>query len=250
MKETIYTIPVSEAYEKDCECPLCELERNLENEAVEYALGAAMMEPDFRINSNDKGYCRRHFTKMFYSGSKLPLALVLDTHLEETEKKIRHFEKSAEKIKSEKKGVFKKSAAADVADEISKLLETVTSSCVVCDKVNYTMERYINVLLDMYFDYPEFKEKFDLSKGVCLPHFKMLSDFAKKSLKGEKLNIFLSVLIKKELMELSRIREDIHKFTLKFDYRNKDMEWGTAKDAPIRTIEKLSGYIENSADNS
>jgi hypothetical protein len=23
------------------------------------------------------------------------------------------------------------------------------------------------------------------------------------------------------------------------------MEWGTAKDAPIRTIEKLSGYIIN-----
>ena len=25
-------------------------------------------------------------------------------------------------------------------------------------------------------------------------------------------------------LELSRIQQDIHKFTLKFDYRNKDME--------------------------
>ena len=161
MKETIYTIPVSEAYEKDCECPLCELERNLENEAVEYALGAAMMEPDFRINSNDKGYCRRHFTKMFYSGSKLPLALVLDTHLEETEKKIRHFEKSAEKIKSEKKGVFKKSPAADVADEISKLLE---NSC-IGSLVNKDLSQTCNDLtvgcetLDRdYADYHKYKE--------------------------------------------------------------------------------------------
>ena len=45
MKEKIYTIPVNEAYEIDCECPLCKLEEQLENEALDYALGAAMMEP-------------------------------------------------------------------------------------------------------------------------------------------------------------------------------------------------------------
>ena len=39
------------------------------------------------------------------------------------------------------------------------------------------------------------------------------------------------------------MQEDIHKFTLKFDYRFKDMDWGTAYDAPIRTIEKIAGYI-------
>ena len=53
MKETIYTIPINEAYETDCECPLCELESKREAEAGEYSLGPAMMEPDFRIDSND-----------------------------------------------------------------------------------------------------------------------------------------------------------------------------------------------------
>ena len=32
MKEQIYTIPVNEVYDTDCECPLCELEKKLEKE--------------------------------------------------------------------------------------------------------------------------------------------------------------------------------------------------------------------------
>ncbi len=248
MKETIYTIPVNEVYEKDCECPLCELERRLEAEAVEYSLGSAMMEPDFRIISNEKGYCRRHFTQMFDSGSKLPLALVLDTHLNEVTKQLDKFKNNTASLKREKKGIFKKSSGGEVADEISKTLEKIENSCVICDKINYTMSRYIDVLLYMYCADNEFKEKFNRSKGVCLKHFKALADTAKKSLKNNDLDTFLASLIEKELTELSRIQEDIHRFTLKFDYRNKDMEWGNAKDAPIRTIEKLAGYIKVSQD--
>ena len=55
MKEQIYTIPVNEVYDTDCECPLCELEKKLEKETLDYALGAAMMEPEFRMESNEKG---------------------------------------------------------------------------------------------------------------------------------------------------------------------------------------------------
>jgi hypothetical protein len=55
----------------------------------------------------------------------------------------------------------------------------------------------------------------------------------------------LTELIEKEEKELERINDDIHKFTLKFDYRNRDMEWGTAKDAPERCVEKVVGYMND-----
>lgn len=243
MKEKIYTIPVNEAYDKDCECPLCELERDLEDEAVKYALGAAMMEPDFRMESNEKGYCNRHFGQMFAAPNKLPLALVLETHLEELRKKIGKLEKTAKSLESEKGGLFKKSGADKAAEEISEILGKTESTCMVCQKIEHTMERYIDVLLYMWANDEAFKTKFDRSKGVCLKHFKMLADNCTKSIKGEKASKFIGALINKEITELSRIQDDIHRFTLKFDYRNKDMEWGTAKDAPIRTIEKISGNI-------
>ena len=243
MKETIYTIPVNEAYSIDCECPLCELEKKLEKEAVQYSLGAAMMEPDYRILSNEKGYCNRHYNMMFSTENKLALALVLDTHLMEVRKTVEELKKTPELKSHSKIKLIKKGGIYDAIDKISDTLSKTECGCVTCDKINHTMDRYIDVLLYMWANDDEFKEKFTESKGVCLKHFKMLAEGAKSSLKGADVADFLNVLIDKEISELSRIQDDIHKFTLKFDYRNQDMPWGTAKDAPKRTIEKLSGYI-------
>ena len=242
MKETIFTIPINEAYETDCECPLCELERKLEAEAVEYSLGPAMMEPDFRIDSNDKGFCNKHFSLMFKSTNKLPLALVLDTHLDKLRKELDCIEKSVAKLKDEKNSLFKKSNISEITDTLDLVLDKAEHSCVVCEKVNHTMERYIDVLLYMWTKDDVFKEKFSKSKGVCLKHFKMLVSNL-KTMKDKDAKEFLATITEKEIAELSRIQEDIHKFTLKFDYRNKDMDWGSAKDAPLRTIEKISGYL-------
>ena len=91
----------------------------------------------------------------------------------------------------------------------------------------------------------DFKKKFEASKGLCLKHFEKLARASEKYLSGKSRAEFLNFLIEKELSELERIQDDIHKFTLKFDYRNKDMEWGTAEDAPIRTVEKVAGFIDN-----
>ena len=221
MKEQIYTIPINEAFDEICECPLCIIERQLEKEAVEYELGPAMMEPDHREESNEKGYCRRHLEMMLESPNKLSLALILDTHLQEVRKKTSG-------LSAEKKGLFKK--------EKPTIAETV-DSCMVCQKLKKTVERYCAVLADMWKDEPEFRKKFDESKGFCLPHFEMLLKYGNTE--------FLKALIEKEEKELARINEDIHKFTLKFDYRNRDMEWGTAKDAPERCVAKTVGYIKS-----
>ncbi len=245
MKEQIYTIPVNEVYETDCECPLCELEKKLEREALDYTLGAAMMEPDFRTVSNEKGFCNHHYNMLFDMPSKLPLALILDTHLEEVRNKLDTLSKSASALGKEKGGLFKKTSASDFKDNLSKQLGSISDGCVVCDKINHTMERYADVLLYMWAKDEKFKEKFDKSKGLCLKHMKLLCDTATKSLKDADAAQFLSAMFTKQKSELERIQADIHKFTLKFDYRNKDMEWGTAQDAPIRTIEKISGFIKN-----
>lgn len=241
VKEKIYTIPVNEAYEIDCECPLCELEKQLEEEAVEYGLGAAMMEPDYRVESNAKGYCRVHFSRMLEKNNKLSLALVLDTHLEEIRKTLSKLDKEAASVANEKGGLFKKGNAAPVAEKIADTLSKIQCGCMVCDKVKYTMERYCDVLLYMWANEPDFRGKFDKSKGVCLKHMEMLLRMVPKSLKASQQGPFVAALHKQQSENLARIQEDIHKFTLKFDYRNKDMEWGTAKDAPFRTIDKISG---------
>lgn len=239
MKEQIYTIPINEAYETDCECPLCLLEKKSEQDAVEYALGAAMMEPDFRVESNDKGYCRKHFEMMFQKPNKLSLALVMETLVAENIKKLSAFEK---KMSAKGKGgLFKKGPSA--AEELIKQLDEMEKSCIVCDKINYTMERYITVLVEMWKTEPEFRSRFENSKGVCLPHMKQLLVAAEKRLGSKDAAEFASILYIKQMQELNRISDDVHRFTLKFDYRNKDMEWNGAEDAPKRSIEKTAGIM-------
>ena len=65
MKETIYTIPVNEAFEKPCECPMCNLENRFENDRVNYYLGPSLMEPENRIETNETGFCAKHFKQMY-----------------------------------------------------------------------------------------------------------------------------------------------------------------------------------------
>lgn len=243
MKEQIYTIPVNEAFDTPCECPLCALEKKLEDEAVEYALGAAMMEPDWRVESNEKGYCNRHISQMFEIKNKLSLALVLDTHLEEIRKKLKA---SSKKLDTLSKGsFFKKPDSKEFSVNFSHKLHSINSSCIICDRIDYTMKRYITTLFYMWQKDDEFKEKFKASKGLCLKHFELLISESEKHMSGKAHSDFLKTIIQKELKELDRIQEDIHKFTLKFDYRNRDMEWGTAEDAPIRTVEKIAGFLHN-----
>ena len=149
MKEKIYTIPINESFEQDCECPFCYLEKKLEKEAVEYALGPAMMEPDYRIISNEKGYCNKHFSMMLAMPNKLSLALVLETHLKEVCEKLEKYENAVASDKSRKKGLLNKHNGTllnEIADETAKTVGT----CVICDKLNETFKRYTEVFFYMW----------------------------------------------------------------------------------------------------
>lgn len=242
MKENIYTIPLNEAFESGCECPLCYLERKNEEEAVAYTLGAAMMEPDFRIESNEKGFCRNHYRMLFKKPNKLSLALILETHLLSVSEKFDRLAPEFASLSSEKKKLFKVNTNdGAIADWFSECL----SSCVICDKIGNTKKRYTEVLFHMWKNDEAFKKKLALSNGFCLYHFKDLFDNSSEYLNKSERAEFLKIIYEKEKDELAAIREDTHRFTLKFDYRNRDMELGCAADAPKRAIERLSGFISD-----
>lgn len=226
MKEKIYTIPINEALEADSECPFCVIEKKLEADAVEYTLGAAMMEPDYRILCNEKGFCNHHFSMLYKKPNKLGLALILDSHFDEVKKK---FEKDAPKKRG---GFFKKAEKSEIC----------APSCVICEKTAQTMERYKEVFFYMWKSDDAFRERVLYSKGFCLPHFYQLADAAKKHLSNPQ--SFTEPMWQKQTEELERLHKEVHRFTLKFDYRNKDLPWENAKDSPLRAAEKLAGYLE------
>ncbi|MBQ4528109.1 MAG: ABC transporter substrate-binding protein [Clostridia bacterium] len=242
MKETIYTIPVNEAFDDLSECPFCYMVKKLEDEGVEYALGAAMMEPDYRVLSNEKGYCNKHFGMLFKKPNKLSLALVMDTHFDELRKKLSEVSKSSRQYADTKHGFFKREKQ-DPIQNAKKSIDQCNRSCIICEKVDDTIERYIRVFFGLWENDNEFRRKVETSKGFCLPHFSKLLDGAKKYLGSSKYAEFCKMICEKEEAELERVHNDVHNFTLKFDYRNHSSKWGTEKDGPVRGVEKIAGYI-------
>lgn len=236
MKEKIYTIPLTDALNEGGECPFCTLEKKLEAEQVTYALGASMMEPDSRIISNEKGYCRRHFEMMSHESKALSLALVLDTHLNEL---IQKLEKAAAQP-PQKGGLFKKAAEEN---PLEAALSANEQSCLICDKLQHTLEKFAEVFWYLYQNESDFKKKVEKGQGFCLPHFALLLRCADRELSGKACEEAKQAVTKLELTHLKRINEEVNWFTKKFDYRYQDEPWKNSKDAPQRAMEKLAKFL-------
>ncbi len=61
MRESILTIPINEVFEPREGCPICAMRNTVEQHICEYIMGAAMMEPDVREETNALGFCHTHF---------------------------------------------------------------------------------------------------------------------------------------------------------------------------------------------
>lgn len=257
MADTIYTIPVSEAFEADCECPVCELRRRFENETVDYFAGPSLMEPDTRIVTNDTGFCSRHFGQLYASkAKKLGLGLMLDTYMQEQISRIKKYAGGVKVDLSDdiggsddkepaKKGLFRKKAAAPSGSRnLAKYLRKHELECAVCKKLDYTMERYIDIIFHMYKSDADFREKLRNTKGFCLPHTALLIETAEKKLSGRAAEEFCDTVSALLIKNLERIEGEVDWFTKKFDYRNVDKDWGNSRDALPRGIQKMTGNID------
>jgi len=257
MKETIYTIPVMEAFEQDCECPVCILEKNLEDSSIEYYLGPSLMEPDCRVETNEKGFCRLHF-QMLYKSQKntLGLGLVTDTHMREHLPKLAELSTAASKAAENANGSNwisgvlkvkgKKSSgdlSRDVAANLIDFLSDIENKCTICSKLDRTMERYMDVIMLLWSKEEDFKKLFASKKGFCLRHLKRLAEASVKYLNPRDRAEFLNILLKQQSENMDRIEKELDWFTKKFDYRYNDAPWGNSKDALPRSIQKLKGYF-------
>lgn len=60
MKEKLYTIPLNDAVNASDECPFCFIERELEQNSLDFVLGnsSSYMESDIRDQTDKAGFCR------------------------------------------------------------------------------------------------------------------------------------------------------------------------------------------------
>ena len=220
--EKIYTIPVNDAFNVSDGCPFCRMYNTLEENELDIILGASMMEPDIRIETNKKGFCQKHYEKMFTMKNRLSLALMMESHLDEV-------------IKNLSSGsIFK-----DKFTSANDYLSSHASSCYVCDRIENNFEKMIECAVILWETDEEFRRKFENTPYFCIHHYarmlKTASVFVSKKRRGD----FYAAASKIENEYLKTLKEDVSWFCKKFDYRYDSEPWGNSKDAVERTIKSL-----------
>ena len=235
MRQHIDTIPVWEVYRSDCECPLCQLEETNEHNYVDSFMGGSVMEPDVRVEVNQKGFCGRHFKLMLANNNRLGVALMAHTYLKQTMARLGETSMAVNELQG-RGGLFGRRTQVTNSG-----LKEIASSCILCDRLKNTMDRYLYTVVYMWKHEPAFKQALQNSKGLCLKHFEQLIEAAPEQLNGIELKSFTDMLTKLELANMARLEKEIEWFTLKFDHKNADKPWGTSKDSLDRTVLKLRG---------
>ena len=216
----IGTALILQEFKPEGECPLCRIEKIVNENILFQFLNDAVMEDDTRARVNKLGFCAEHFDMLFARQNKLSVALQAITRTNTLKKHI-----SAKDAKSAKKA----------ADTLKKL----TSTCIVCDIVDDHMVRYAKTIAQMYAKESSFREKLLSTKGFCMKHYASLLEHA--SLAGGKAKDYLADLTKLEAEHLDRMTDELQWFCDKHDYRNREKPLGSSADALPRIRVKLYG---------
>ena len=239
MREQIHTIPLSEAFETQDECPFCHLERKAEQSAIRFVAGpgASYMEPDVREATDRAGFCRNHMHKLYTYGNHLGSALMMQTHMTglllQLQTEIDNFEEPPRKSLMGKK-------KPGPEDPMWQKLRRRVDSCYICDKVHYNMDRYMATFF-MLLKEQEFRTKVENSKGFCLRHFGELLTSAEEYLPNGQYEWFYPTVFRLMQENMMRVKADLDWFVDKHDYRNTSAPWKNSKDAVARSMQKLEG---------
>ena len=249
MRYHIDTIPVWDAMKAGGECLMCTLERKTELGEAERYLGASVMEPDVRVKVNDRGFCRKHHAMLFTMSNRLGHALMLESHTIEIREKLAkisdRLSRSAAQLKDAGIGDKLSGKTKAAADEIlrqAKAVDEIACSCLMCDTIAENMRRYLHTFFHLYKHDSEFRNQFEQSRGLCLPHMGQMLEVAAEELGAKDLGRFTETVVRLQQENMDRIQEDISWFIKKFDYRYENESWKDSKDAVERTVNKARGW--------
>ncbi len=230
MAEKLYTIPINEAFDnaisgETYDCPFCLLQDMLEKNELEIVLGDSKMEPAIRIETNKKGFCKHHFDKLYEKGYRLGLALILESHIAEVEKKI-----------------FDGGTLLDgKGEKEQKKLETLESTCFICDRMNQNFARMMDNMVYLWKTEEDFREKFKNQKYFCLPHYKQMIEYGRAGLDKKDFSDYFKAAREIEKKYISELGNDVSWFCRKFEYQHEADPWYNAKDSVPRALSFLSG---------
>lgn len=214
MKESIYTIPLTDALAEG-ECPFCYLHIRTERDLLCLYMEGGLMQPDWRGRLLEMGLCGEHLTKMYHQSSRLGTAILVKSLLDQGEE---HFSK------------IERRGKAQVVSE---------PTCMACYDLKEAFIHYADGFLTTLLREPEFADRAQRS-GLCLFHLTELLRFIASQRRFGKKGLEQQV-IRASLERLQGIQQDLAWFIQKFDYRFAEEPWHGAEDALERSLRILAG---------
>ena len=229
--EQIYTIPVNEAFEKSaadksCGCPFCTLYNKLEGDELDLILGASMMEPDVRIKTNKKGFCRTHYDMMFVRKNRLGMALTLESHLDELKGELRD-----------------SGFGGGQGNKPIKRIGELEKTCYVCERIEFNFEHMVETAVLLWQNDENFVPKLKSQPYFCLPHYKRMLSYAQTRLPKKVLKDFVGQCEAIQNAYIEELKADVSWFCKKFDYRYDEEPWYNSKDSVERSMKFLRSDI-------
>ena len=231
MKYELETIPVWDAYHAEDECPLCLLQRKAERDFVRFYVGHSVMVPEMRVQVNDSGFCPAHFPMLLEGGNRLGLALITHTHIGELRRKLER------RLGKGKAGAALKREIAGFDAFLSQQLDR----CLICERMDDRFKRYSYTIVHLWRHEDQFRQAFNVSRGICLDHVRGLLAMAVETLRAAQLRAFVSDLLEVQRHSWERLERELLTFTGKFDYRAEGPPSPAAKQSVAAAIQKLTG---------
>ena len=213
--ESIHKIPVNEAFSEKCGCPICKLKERYDQKAVWFLYEEGIMNPETRIETNKKGFCKKHLDMLAKEKQSLSLALMLETRLETLQKDL-----------NSQKGII-------------KTVEKTANSCWICEYTDNAMNEIAELVSQMYRDEDEFKKAFSEQEFFCIPHTALL--LKKNALKGAISNQYIKQLLDVNQNFCDSVRKNLNRYAESFDYKSARGSGDMVKDASRKAIEYMSG---------
>ncbi len=212
---------ILDKFKEDCECPLCEIKKIVEEQFLHEFLNDAVMEDNTRIKVGKLGFCARHFDMLFSRQNKLSVALQIGTRVDNLSQIVKQ-------TRSVKEGVKQ-----------AKALKEASLTCAICDYTNDSMIKYYKSIAQLFEKEKSFLKTLLATKGFCLEHYAELLKYSKHA--GFMAKEYVNVLTGIEQRHLERLQTELKAFCDSHDYRNAGKPLGSAETALPRMRTKLYG---------
>lgn len=233
VKYQLETIPVWDGIASQSECFVCDLMLKAQNDSIDFYLGSSVMNPETRVKVNDIGFCPQHTSMLVQSGSPNSMAVMWESHFEQTRRQLENVLEEMEHPRN-------------VAKTTRRLKESVAlreQGCLICDRMEERLNRYCFTIPYLWGQDMQFRDAFAQSKGFCLPHMARIMELASKALDAKTARDFSCAMADLQKRNLERVSHDIWYMTEHYKSENRDKPWNGCEDAQKRSVYKEISHI-------